>query len=86
MCSRAGGAEGAAPGGRLHQRRAQAAATPSAVRSAGRGGSIPVHSGGPGPRTPPQLHIPSSPTQGRARVTGPKTPAFPGRRAGSFGG
>lgn len=85
MCGSAGGTEGAAPGGRLHGQRARVAAAPSTVRSTDHGGSIPGPRG-PGPRTPPQLHIPSSPTAGRARVTGPKTPAFPGPRAGSSGG
>lgn len=85
MCCGAGGTEGAAPGGRLHRQLPQDAAAPSAVRSTDPGGSIPGPRG-PGPRTPPQLYIPSTPTAGRARVTGPKTPAFPGPRAGSSGG
>lgn len=76
---------GGCTGGRLHGRPAQVAAGPSAVRSTDWGGSIPGPRG-PGPRTPPQFHIPSSPTAGRARVTGPKTPAFPGPCAGSSGG
>lgn len=84
MCSSAGGTEGAAPGRRLHGQRARAVAAPSAGRSMDPGGSIPPSPRGPSPRTPPQLHISSSPTAGRARVTGPKTPAFPGLRAGSF--
>lgn len=85
MCGSAGGTEGAVPGGRLHGQPARVAAAPSAVRSTDQGGSIPGPRGA-GPRTPPQLHIPSSPTAGRARVTGPKTPAFPGPRAGSSRG
>lgn len=85
MCGSAGDTEGAAPGGRLHRRPARVAAAPYEVRSTDRGGSIPGPRG-PGPRTPPQFHIPSSPTAGRARVTGPKTPAFPGPGAGSSGG
>lgn len=40
----------------------------------------------PQPADPPQLHIPSSRTAGRARVTGPKTTAFPGPRARGSGG
>lgn len=81
MCGSAGGAEGAVPGGRLHREPGESRAAPSARRSKDRGRSIPG-ARGPGPRTPPQLHTSSSPTAGRARVTGPKTPAFPGLRTG----
>lgn len=77
--------QGGCAGGRFHRQPVLAAAAPSAARSTDLGSSIPGPRG-PSPRTPPQLHIPSSQTAGRARVTGPKTPAFPGPRAGSSGG
>lgn len=81
MCGSAGGSEGAVPGGRLHREPGESRAAPSERRSKDRGRSIPG-ARGPGPQTPPQLHTSSSPTAGRARVTGPKTPAFPGLRTG----
>lgn len=84
MCGSAGGTEGAAPAGDCTGN-PRAAATPSAVRSTDAGGSIPDPRG-PSQGTPPQLHIPSSQTAGRARVTGPKTPAFPRPRARSSRG
>lgn len=80
MCGSAGGSKGATPRGRLHPGRCGR----GGAAGGRRGCSIPVRPPrGPGPRTPPRLHIASPPTPGRARVTGPKAPAFPGARARS---